>query len=93
MDKMDKDDTKRTRNGVVACLRDISDGQTRLIFDDVISESEDRDTTWTFHYFYTFATLNRTDLESMDLPDEVYKEIGQNLVMRLLDREKRLNLK
>ena len=51
---MEKDDCKRSLNGIVACLCDTDNDKTRLIFDDVVSKSEDRNKEWDFHFFLYF---------------------------------------
>ena len=78
------DDTIRSQRGVVACIRDLGDGMSRLILDDVTSGSLTNPIAWSFDAFYTRRDYSDADLDQMKLSDREYQAIGQNLVTRLL---------
>jgi hypothetical protein len=78
------DDAIRSQRGVVACIRDLGDGMSRLILDDVTSGSLTNPTAWSFDAFYTWREYSDADLDLMKLSDREYQAIGQNPVARLL---------
>ena len=78
------DDGRRAKEGVVVCLRDLGDGSSRLIFDDVIAESEDSPTSWAFKTFYTWNTYDNSKMDNMQLSNEQLERIGAALIARLL---------
>ena len=80
----DVDDTTRSQKGVVACLRDMGNGTSKLILDDVMSDSLTNPIAWSFDCFYTSRDYSDPDLEQMNLSDREYQRIGENLVARLL---------
>ncbi|MGH8163066.1 MAG: hypothetical protein ACREP1_01885 [Rhodanobacteraceae bacterium] len=82
---VEPDDGKRTREGVVACLRDTCDGTSRLIFDDVVvDQAHDNARTWRHRTLYTWAQFDNVELDEMNRSDEDYQRIGEALVARLL---------
>jgi len=87
---METDDKKRSRKGVIVCLRDIGDGTSRIIFDDVIGDAEINPINWQFKNFYTWNRYNNETLNSMGLTERDYQHIGENLVARLLALNGRL---
>jgi hypothetical protein len=84
------DDTIRSHEGVVACLRDNGDGTSKLIFDDVDANSTTNPIQWSFSCFYTWGNYSDSDLNQMKLSPQEYQAIGENLVARLLARNGRL---
>jgi hypothetical protein len=80
----DNDDAIRSQRGVVACLRDMGNGTSRLILDDATSDSLTNPIAWSFESFYTWNDYSDADLARMNLSDGEYQAIGQNLVARLL---------
>jgi hypothetical protein len=78
------DDGTRPTLGVVVSLLDQGNGQSRLIMDDVRSESPVRATTWNFDAFYTHKSHDNAALDDMALTDDEYRGIGVALVARLL---------
>jgi hypothetical protein len=80
----DNDDAIRSQRGVVACLRDMGNGTSRLILDDATSDSLTNPIAWSFDSFYTWRDYGDADLDRMNLSDREYQAIGQNLVARLL---------
>jgi hypothetical protein len=80
----DADDKIRSQKGVVSCLRDIGNGTSRLVLDDVTSDSLTNAMAWSFDCLYTWRDYDSADLDAMNLSDLEYQNIGQNLVARLL---------
>jgi hypothetical protein len=78
------DDGSRPSLGVVVSLLDRGDGQSRLIMDDVRSQSPMRETAWDFDAFYTQKSHDNASLDDMALTDDDYRDIGISLVARLL---------
>lgn len=81
---MERDDKLRSRKGVVICLRDLGDGTTRIIFDDVVADTGKNPITWKFSTFYTWDKYDTEALDNMTLSVEEYQRIGENLVARLI---------
>ena len=80
----DADDTNRPPAGVVASLRDLGNGTSKLIFDDVSSNSTNNPVTWTFDHFFTSHDFTNDALDQMNLTGLEYQTIGENVVARLL---------
>jgi hypothetical protein len=78
------DDTIRSPVGVVASLRDLGNGTSRLIFDDVSGDSTDNPIVWTFDHFFTSHDVNNDAIDQMNLTAIEYQTIGENVVARLL---------
>jgi hypothetical protein len=78
------DDGTRPAFGVVVSLLNVGDGQSRLIMDDVRSQSPVRATAWDFDAFYTHKAHDNAALDDMSLTDDTYRDIGVALVARLL---------
>lgn len=82
---MEFDDGIRSKKGVVACLRDMGDGTSRLFFDDVASDQENSPSAWAHDYFFTFTPgLGNAELDAMELSSDQFEQIGIALVARLL---------
>ena len=81
---MDADDTIRSTVGVVACLRDIGNGTSRLSFDDVSGDRPNNPVAWTFADFFTGRDYENKALDEMNLSAGEYQMIGENLIARLL---------
>ena len=82
---MQFDDKIRSTKGVVACIRDMGNGSSRLFFDDVLADKETNPINWSHDYFFTFTPeLANSDLDAMSLGSEQYEKIGIALVARLL---------
>ncbi len=80
----DVDDAIRSENGVVVCLRTTEKGKSKVIFDDVKSDSPLNPVEWSFSSFYTWQEYSDEDLDQMKLSSREYQMIGENLVARLL---------
>ncbi|WP_417530848.1 hypothetical protein [Marinobacter lipolyticus] len=73
----------------VAAYIEPAGGEIRLTFDDMETESV-APTTWTKTTHFTSNTYPEAELENMSLSKEQYAEIGENLVLRLLALNGRL---
>jgi hypothetical protein len=80
----DVDNNIRSKRAVVTCLRDLGNGFSKLIFDDVVSESASNRVNWSFESFYTWRDYPNENLDETKLTPQQYQEIGENLVARLL---------
>ena len=82
---MQFDDKIRSNKGVVACIRDMGNGNSRLFFDDVLADKETNPINWSHDHFFTFTPeLANSDVDGMSLSSEQYEKIGIALVARLL---------
>ncbi len=80
----ERDDGTRPSFGVVVSLLNQGDGRSRLIMDDVRSQSPVRATAWDFDAFYTHNAHDNAALDDMALTDEEYRGIGIALAARML---------
>jgi len=80
----DLDDNIRSQRGVITCLRDLGNGSSKLIFDDVVASSTTNPINWSFDSFYTWNDYLNDNLDKVKLTAQQYQEIGENLVARLL---------
>jgi hypothetical protein len=68
----------------------MGNGTSRLFFDDLKSDSTDRDKHWQYDVFYTFSPEFRNlDFNDMNLRAEDYQTIGELVAARLLALEGR----
>ena len=78
----------RSRRGVVVWLRDLGDGSSKLIFDDVVGESEgvhiNNPVDWSFERTSSWSIFPNEKFEEMQLSAQQYQEIGESLVARLV---------
>jgi hypothetical protein len=81
---MEDDDGKRPQKGVVVTLLDMGDGTSRVIMDDVTSDTPSRSTSWKYNLFYTHKRLDSKAVDDMALPDIEYQKMGEALMARLL---------
>ncbi len=81
---MTDDDGKRPQVGVVVTLRDMGGGKTRVILDDVKSDSPCREASWSFDLVYTHKDLETAAVDSMELPSAEYEGLGAAIIARLL---------
>ena len=79
---MESDNGRRPRIGVLVMLEDLGDGTSRIIMDDMSSDSSG--TKWQRDCFYTHKKLNSEQTDKMELPDEEYQGMGVSLMARLL---------
>ena len=81
---MEDDDGKRPQKGVVVTLLDMGDGTSRVIMDDVTSDTPSRSTSWKYNLFYAHKRLDSKAVDDMALPDIEYQKMGEALMARLL---------
>lgn len=82
---MDLDDKIRSTKGLVACLRDMGNGTSRLFFDEVIADKDVNPINWRHDCFYTFTPeLPNLELEDMALSAQQFEQLGVAVVARLL---------
>jgi hypothetical protein len=81
---MEKDDGVRSDFGLIACLRKMNDGTTKLILDDVRAKTDKNPISWKFENMFTFNRYNSDKLERLDISEKEFASIGENLVIRLL---------
>jgi hypothetical protein len=82
---MEYDDKIRRKEGLAVCLRDMGNGKSRIFMDDVKSDKQELPVSWQHHSFYTFTPeLDNEALESMQLTDDQFQNIGAAVVARLL---------
>ncbi|MFC5436012.1 hypothetical protein ACFPME_05545 [Rhodanobacter umsongensis] len=85
------DSTHRAKEGIVICLRDLGDGSSRLIFDDVVADDPAaRQRVWRHKVFFTHNAYPNESLDNMELSDEQFQKIGEAVVARLLAINKRV---
>lgn len=81
---MTEDSSRRSRRGLAICLRALEDGRLRLVFDDVIADSEEWPQLWKSHVFFTHTGFDAERLRSMSLSESQFAQIGEAVVARLL---------
>ena len=81
---MSSESHARAKEGLIACLRDLGNGYSRLIFDDVVADFEGKPTSWSYKAHYTWNAYENNKLDDMALSDDEYKDIGIAVVARLL---------
>lgn len=82
---MEYDDKIRSKKGMAISLRDMGNGTSRLFFDDVEADNDKNPINWKYDCFYTFTPEFKNDvIDSMDLTDKEFEQIGVAVVARLL---------
>jgi hypothetical protein len=74
----------RARKGLAICLRPLENGQLRLIFDDIIADSEQWPQRWRSHVFVTHNDYDAGRLCAMGLSENEFAQIGEAVVACLL---------
>jgi len=74
----------RARKGLAISLRPVDRGQIRLIFDDVISDSDQWPQLWHSHVFFTHNDYDTESLRKMNLSEKQFAQIGEAVIARLL---------
>ncbi|GAB1257901.1 hypothetical protein NBRC116494_24030 [Aurantivibrio plasticivorans] len=69
--------------GVVAYIED-EGGEIKLTFDDVSCRDGENPSTWNKEFLFTSASFDRDAISSLSLSKEQFAEIGENLIIRLL---------
>ncbi|WP_297527456.1 hypothetical protein [Thiohalobacter sp.] len=82
---MEFDDKKRSKSGLVVCLRDMGNGKSRIFMDDVVADKDKNPITWKYDCFYTFTPeMGNAEIDDMNLTEEQFQNIGMAVVARLL---------
>ena len=63
----DSDDDLRLERAVVARLRNLGDGTSKLIFDDVLAISQSDPIAWSFESLYTSRDYSNENLDGLKL--------------------------
>ena len=84
------DDSHRAKEGVVLCLRDLGNGASRLIIDDVVANADSNPISWRFKTFCTWNSYENSKLDEMTLSNEQFQRIGEVVVARLLAINRRV---
>jgi len=69
--------------GVVACVQKLEDGRTRLILDDVCSDSDSWPQSWQSHWPFTYHDFESKRFLGCELDEKQLAQIGLDLVARL----------
>ena len=75
---------QRARRGISVCLHPLEDGRLRLVFDDVVAESDQWPQFWRSHVFVTHNDYEAERLRSMGLSENQFAQIGELVVAHLL---------
>ena len=79
------DSTHRAKEAIVVYLRDLGDGNSHLIFDDVVADDPTaRKRVWRHKVFFTHDAYPNDQLDNMELSDQQFQKIGEAVVARLL---------
>jgi hypothetical protein len=81
---VDESGGQRARKGLAVCLRPLENGQLRLIFDDVIADSDRWPQLWKPYVFFTHNDYDAERLCAMGLSENQFAQIGEAVVARLL---------
>lgn len=88
---MNMDDKKRSKKGLAICLRDMGDGTSRIFIDDVNANQSENPISWQYNSFFTYTpNFENEIIDDMALTDEEFKNIGIDVVARLLALNKRI---
>jgi hypothetical protein len=90
-DAMRADDGARPETGVVATLMAVDDDTCRLIMDDVGRGGASGKTSWKQQRFFTHRDLNSKKLNDLTLSPDEYRQIGENLLVRILALSDRIS--
>jgi len=70
--------------GITVFVKEDSDGNFRLIFNDVEALSSEEETDWKHSVHFTESTYDSDKMKSLSLKKEQFAEIGENIVIRLM---------
>ena len=85
---MESDDRIRSSNGVVCCLREIGDGNLRLVLDDVTNDKKDTSGHWEHDAVFTWKDFDENEITNLSVSNEVLADFGLNILTRLVARRK-----
>ncbi len=80
---MENDDAKRGPRGVVVSLRDLQNGQLRLVLDDVTNKSDAARGPWHHQTLFTFKDYAAGDIAELKLTEKELAAFGRSVLARL----------
>jgi len=84
------DSSHRAKEGIVISLRNLGDGNSHLIFDDVVAnDTTAHERVWRHKFFFTLSAYPNDQLDNMELSDKQFQQISEAVVVRLLAINKR----
>lgn len=80
----EKDDSVRSVAGVVCCLRDLPNGQVRLVLDDVANESNSTTGPWSHRVVFTWKDFDAQQIDNLTLSEKELAGLGHSVLARLV---------
>jgi len=87
---MEYDDEIRGDVGAVICIRELANGKSRVILDDVDNLSKTGQGDWKHHSFVTWKDYDTEQLHKLDLTEKEYADFGHYVFTRILASKKAL---
>ena len=81
---MSSDDSIRSSAGVVCCLRELPNGQLRLVLDDVANQSESTSGPWEHRVLFTWKDFEARAIDSLELSESELAAFGHSVLARLV---------
>ncbi len=81
---MDVDDEIRDKFGAVVCIRDMGNGKSRVVLDDVENTSGSGQGDWRHKILVTFKDYDTKALNDLELTEEEFAGLGHYVLARLL---------
>jgi len=78
------DDSMRSIAGVVCSLRDLPNGQLRLVLDDVANESKSTVGPWAHRIVFTWKDFAAQEIEDLTLSEAELAAFGHSVLARLI---------
>jgi hypothetical protein len=85
---MSSDVGKRGSSGVVCCLVDLGDGDTRVILDDVSNAQASTQGSWKHEVLFTWKDLSSKDISEQTLSEKELADFGASIFARLTALQK-----
>ena len=79
-----KDDSVRSVAGVVCCLRELPNGQVRLVLDDVENESSTTVGPWNHRVVFTWKDFEAKQIADLALSEKELAGFGHSVLARLV---------
>ena len=80
----ERDDSIRSVAGVVCCLRELPNGQLRLVLDDVENESKSTVGSWAHRVLFTWKDFDAQQIEDLALSEQELAGFGHSVLARLV---------
>ena len=81
---MEVDDLIRDKLGALICVRDMGNGRSRIVLDDVVNASENGQGDWVHKTFVTWKDYDSVALNELALTEEEFACFGHYVLARLL---------